>query len=192
MKRTILALALTALTALTGCRDAGTPYSPEPISFAGQPSLRLNVAQINVVEQFRPTFAAPYVEHEMPTPPVEAVKQWAGQRLAAVGSQGTLEIIIEDASVKETDLKKTGGLFTNNETERYDAHLAVTMKLYDGVNVISMAEGNVEISKMQTITENTTAAQRERIFHDMVAQMMTQFNQQAEMRLRQYFSNYLS
>jgi hypothetical protein len=194
MNKKFLALAL-VIFSLVACKDAGLTYAPQPISFAGKPVMHINVAEIKVVDQFRSTMAAPYVEYQLPTAPAAAVKQWAGQRLAAVGRSGVLEITIEDASVKETNLKTTEGIkgiFTNDESERYDAHLAVTMKLYDGVNVISVAEGNVEVSKMNTVNEKATAAERDKLFHDMIADMMAQFDAQAETRLHQYFTPYLS
>lgn len=189
-----LALGIVALLAASGCQEAVTPAAPAPISFGDQPPLRLNVAEIRIIESFQPTLRAPYAEHIFPTPPAMAVKQWAGQRLIAAGSQGALEITLEDASVKETALATPDGVkgfFTDSQSERYDAHIRVTLRLYDGVQTISIAEGTVDVSHMRTVNEKATVAQREQIFQEIVQQMMTQFDREAELRLRQYFSAYL-
>lgn len=189
----LLALALVAFS-LTACEDAPSSTAPAPISFANTAPIRLNVASINVVESYRAPMRAPNVDHIMPTPPVMALKQWAGQRLVAAGGQGSLEIIIEDAAVKETKLAlKDGikGFFTDEQSERYDAHMKVTFRLYDGVNTISAAEGEVEVSRMQTVGEKATVAQREKMFRDMVQDMMTRFDSEAQNRLRQYFGRFI-
>ncbi len=192
MKR-FLALALTAL-ALASCQDAPAPSSPAGISFGNKAPLRLSVAQINVVENYRPTMAAPFVDHTLPTPPIMAIKQWAGQRFVAAGGQGSLEIAVEDASVKETPLAKKDGLtgfFTDDQEARYDGHIKLTLRLYDGVNTISVAEANAEVSRWRTINEKATVAQREAMFNGMLQEMMLQLDSESEARIRQYFGRFI-
>lgn len=189
----ILALALGALL-FSACQDAPSSTSSAPINFNGRAPLRLNVTQINVVETYRSPMTLPNVEHMAVTPPAMAIKQWVGQRLVAAGSQGTLEITIDDASIKQTELPlKSGveGFFTDQQSERYDARVHVTMQLYDGVNTISAAQGDVDVSRMQTVGEKTTVAQREQALSAMVQDIMTRFDSAAETRLRQYFARFI-
>lgn len=190
----LLALAFVALT-FTACEEAPGSTTPAPVTFANSAPIRLNVASINVVESYRAPMNAPNVDHIMPTPPIMALKQWAGQRLVAAGQAGSLEMIIEDAAVKETKLSLQDGIkgfFTDEQSERYDAHIKVTFRLYDGVNTISAAEGAVEVSRMQTVGEKATVAQREKIFRDMVQDMMTRFDSESQNRLRQYFGRFIT
>jgi len=186
--------AFTALISLAACEQAPTPSAVPPITFGNKAPLRLNVASINVLESYRPPMNAPHVDHTLPTPPIMAIKQWAGQRLVAAGGQGNLEITIEDASVKETNLKRKDGIegfFTDQQSERYDAHVHVTIKLYDGVQTISVAQGDVDVARMQTVGEKETVSQREKILNAMVQDMMLRFDSEAENRLRQYFARYI-
>ena len=188
-----LALALTALV-LASCQDAPAPSSAAPLNFGGKAPLRLNVAQINVTQTYQPPMAAPNVDHTMPTPPIMAVKQWAGQRFVAAGGQGSLEITIDDASVKETALPKKDGLtgfFTDDQEARYDAHIAITIRLYDGVNTISVAEAKAEVTRMRTINEKANVAQREAMFNGMLQEMMLHLDSETEARIRQYFSRFI-
>ena len=187
------ALALIAL-ALASCQDAPAPSSAAALNFGGKAPLRLNVAQISITQAYQPPMAAPHVDHTMPTPPIMAIKQWAGQRFAAAGSQGNLEITIEDASVKETPLPKKDGLtgfFTDDQEARYDAHIAITIRLYDGVNTISVAEAKAEVTRMRTINEKATVAQREAMFNGIVQDMMLQLDSETEARIRQYFGRFI-
>ncbi len=188
-----LALALTAL-ALVACQDAPTPSGSAGIHFGNKPPLRLNVANINIVENYRAPMALPNVDHTLPTPPIMAIKQWAGQRFAAGGSQGHLEIAIEDASVKETPLQKKDGLtgfFTDDQEARYDAHIKITLRIYDGVNTISTGEAVAEVSRWRTINEKATVAQREAMFNNMLQEMMLQLDSEAEARIRQYSARFI-
>lgn len=190
-----LALSLAALVTISACQEAAAPTAQAPITFGAKPPLRINVAQISVAETYRAPMQAPNVDHTLPTPPLMAIKQWAGQRLVAAGAQGTLEITIEDAAVKETKLqKKTSGVegfFTDDPSERYDAHIRVVMRLYNGQDTISVAEGTVDASRMQTVNEKTTVAEREKRLNDMVQSLMTQFDTEAELRIRQYFAAHI-
>jgi hypothetical protein len=191
MKRILLAL--TAMT-LLGCQQAPEPQVLAPISFANMPQIRLAVSEIHVVEQYQPPLRTPNVEHMFPTPPAAAVKQWANDRLKASGTQGLMEITIEDASVKEIELPKTKGLrglFTDDQSERYDAKLRVTMRVYDGEHTIAMAEGDVNVIRSRSINEKATINDRERLFNDLTKELMMQFNTEAEARLRQYFATLL-
>lgn len=188
-----LALALTAI-ALVACQEPPATTSPSGISLGNKPPLRLNVAAINVVENYRAPMKLPNVDHTLPTPPIVALKQWAGQRFAAAGTQGALEITVEDASVVETPLAKKDGLtgfFTDDQEARYDAHIKITLRLYDGVNTISVAEANAEVARWRTINEKATVSQREAMFTSMLQEMMLQLDGESEARIRQYFGRFI-
>jgi hypothetical protein len=173
---------------------------PEPtqnlaqISFTSLPPIRLGVAEIRVIEAYEAPLKSPHVEHNFPVSPAEAVKIWASQRLQAAGTTGVMEITIEDASVIEQHLNKTEGVrgfFTDDQSERYDAKLNVTMRLYTGDTAVANAEGDVKIIRSRSVSEKATINERERLFHDMTLGMITQFNQEAETRLRQYFQAFI-
>lgn len=196
MKKFLLLALASAGLALTACQEAPVRQSIMPaMSFSGKAPIRVNVAQVNVVEQYRSPMQAPNVEHQFTLTPAIAIKQWAGQRLVASGRQGSFELTIEDASVRESILPKKGGVtgfFTDQQDARYDARMRAVLRLYDGMNTISVSEGDVTITRMRTINEKATLAEREQMFNDMVAEMMTQFDLEAEARLRQYFAAHLN
>jgi hypothetical protein len=192
MKR-FLALALTAI-ALVACQEPPATTGPASLTLANKPPLRLNVAAINIVENYRAPMKLPHVDHTLPTPPIVALKQWAGQRFVAAGAQGALEITVDDASVVETLLAKKDGLtgfFTDDQEARYDAHIKITLRLYDGVNTISVAEANAEVARWRTINEKATVTQREALFNGMLQEMMLQLDGESEARIRQYFGRFI-
>lgn len=186
--------ALCALFLLSSCEAAPEGYALRPISFADKAPISLNVARINVIENYKSPLAAPNVEHQFATSPAQAVRIWANERLRAVGTTGSLEITIDNASVKEVKLPvKDGvrGFFTDDASERYDGVLSVTFRAYDGENALSRAEGSVTISRTQSINEKATIADREHLWHEMVRDMANSYDREAELRLRQYFLSFI-
>lgn len=188
-----LLLAVSALI-ITSCQQAPAPQQLDQISFANMPKIRIAASEIRVVEQYEAPLKAPNVDHMFPTPPTRAVNQWVADRLQAAGTQGLLEVSVEEASVVEVPLPKTDGIrgfFTDDQSERYDAKLHVTFRMYDGARASSLAAGDVTVIRSRTINEKATIRDRERLFHDMTKEMMAQFNTEAEARMRQYFGAYL-
>ena len=185
--------ALLAMLALAGCISGTENYTPQPLQFSDAP-VRLNVASINVTSSYQSPQRAPNVEHTFPTPPAQAVHQWAKQRLAAAGQRGILEVLIEQASVREETLpKKTGieGFFTDEQDVRYDASIKVSMRIYDGISALSTAHADVYVTRSRTLNERASIAEREKLFDSMIREMMAQFEIEANTQMNRYFTAYL-
>ncbi len=185
-----------AVLMLTACQQAPAGFTPAPFAFedqrlAPQP---IRVATIRMREDYTSPGRSPYVEQDFPVSPARAVTRWVDTRLKATGQRGILEITIDDASVKEVKLPQTKGLkglITDDQEARYDAVIAVTMRLYDGSTAISQASGNVEVRRSRSINERASVAEREAIYHQMVSDMMRDFERETQVRLQQYFSAYI-
>lgn len=196
MKKTMI-LALAAV--LTACEPAPTAYQPEPFAFEAPQltPITLNVHEIRVTEAYRSPLARPNVEQDFPVSLAAATKKWVATRLRAnpsISANSILEITIEDASVKEAALPITQGvrgLFTDNQDTRYDARLAVTMRMYSGARGISDASGDIIITRSHTLNEKATIVDRQKLFHHMTQDMMVSLETEAQKRLRQYFTPYL-
>lgn len=184
---------LAAAFLLVACEPAPVGYKPDPLNFAIRPPIRVNVAQIRVVESYQAPMGGANVEHTFPVPPSTAIKQWVAQRLAATGQSGILEVTIVDASVRAVPLPKTEGvkgLFTDDQDARYDANIAVTFRALDS-NAMTTASGDVNVTRSRSINEKATIDQRQQIFHTMTKDMMNSFDAESESRLRQFFGAYL-
>lgn len=187
-------LTLLSCLFLISCVEAKSNFTPVPLSFTAKGPINVNVGEVKVITNYKSPFARPNVEHEFPTPPEAAIKQWVKDRVYAVGTQGVLEVTIDDASVKEVKLPKTKGLkglVTNDQDARYDATIKVTVRLYDGVNAMSAAQADVIINRSKSITEKATIEDRERLYDGMTRDMMDTFDTQMNQRFKAYFANYL-
>jgi hypothetical protein len=186
--------ALAMLALLTACEQAPAPQTLPGVNFSGATPIRLAVAEIRVIDNYRPKLAAPNVEHQFPLTPAQAIKDWASQRLQATGGTGILEITIEDASVVEVPLPvKEGvrGFFSDDQSQRYDLKLRTVMRAYSGERASADAEGDVNIVRSKSINEKATIADREALFNTMVLEAATIHDREAEARLRQFFNRFI-
>jgi len=190
MKKLLL---LCVLALVSSCETAPKAFVPAPLTFTAPP-IRVDVAEIRVVETYQSSLKPPYVEQEFPVMPSTAVKQWVAQRLVAVGASGMLEITIDDAAVQEIKLPKTEGfkgLFTNDQDARYDARIHATIRLFDGINSMSRASGDINVTRARSIAERASLDERTRMFDSMTREMMASFDREASTRMQHYFSAYL-
>ena len=187
-------LMIATLTLLAACSGPEETLEIAEISFRDKAPIALNVGEIRVIEEYKAPIRAPYVEHRFPTPPAVALKNWAAQRLNAVGNQGILEFIIMDASVKETALNTDGGitgLFKTQQSEKYDARMRVVLKLYVGGRGLPQTQGDVTITRGRSVAEDATVYERELFFDTMARDMMAEFDREAVRRLHEHFAAYL-
>jgi hypothetical protein len=100
---------MAALALLAGMVGAcQTPLPPPPtfaeITFASEAPIRLNVASVDVVDEYLPPLKPPNVDHEFPVKIATVAERWGRDRLRAVGAAGSVRVTIKDASAIATDL----------------------------------------------------------------------------------------
>ncbi len=190
-------LIITILALLSACAQAPEAFKAGPLAFEREQGItRLSVNEIRVVNHYQSPMKRPNVEQEFPVAPASAVSTWVSKRLRANpgSNQGILEVTIHDASVLEQALPKTEGfkgLITDDQDARYTAKLVVSFKHYPQGSTAANATGDVTVSRSRTINERATVSEREAIFHQMTNALMTDFDREANSRLRQYFAAYI-
>ncbi len=188
-----LVVLFSALILLGACEVPRERPLTGPVSFSKLPKINLNVAKIDVKRIYKTPLKFPNIEHEMPDQLLDAAERWAKDRLRAVGKYGVASLTIDRASVVEVKLEKAGGIrgaFTNDQSERYDIVLSV------GIEVLKAASGGqatarTTVRASRTISENATLAERERLWEQMNNEVMDEFNQDFEARLRRHLSAFL-
>ena len=192
MRRCLHLLTAAVGLLLAACQTPGDALLPE-ITFQHLPPIRIDVARIEVVEGVREPTSPPHVGHTFPTPPRAALRTWARDRLLAAGPSGTVRFVILDADVTETGLKLKKGLtgaFTDEQSHRYDAKVAARVEV-TGVPDLRMAEARAAAERSQTIAESATVNERERLWFDMVDDLMGDFNTVMEGNIRKHLGRVL-
>lgn len=189
----LASLALFLLLALSACQSPPpTPTFPE-IGFAHEETLRLDVGSIETVEAYQPALEPPYVDHLFPQPPGRVAARWAKERLLAMGGPRHAVVTIRDASVKEVELPRTGGIkgaFTTDQTQRYDARVVAEIEIFEPGGQRS-AQTVAEATRSTTVAEDATLAEREQIWFQLTEQLMADFDAEMESQFRENLASYL-
>ena len=183
---------LAVLLSLTGCSE---PKMPEPmgLSYLTQSPIKVDVAHIEVVKKFKSKNTAPNVEHEFPVPPIAMVQQWVHDRFLAVGKSGTMTVTIEDASVVEVPLKTTKGfkgLFTVDQSERYDASVVLKIEMTDEAGT-STGYTRATAKGSRTIAENVTLGGRRKVWMILMEKVLNNLDTEVERNIQPHLSKFL-
>lgn len=179
---------------LAGCSfDVSPPYQPPELTYAHLGMIDLDVSGIEVVDVYESPYKWPNVEHTWPIAPASAVHHWANDRLRAAGADRFLRFEILDASVIEEKLpyhEGLTGLFYTEPSEKYTTRLQVVMKVYGSGQALPESSVTIEAERSQTVMENASLEERERLFVQMVEALMQDFNTAAERNISQYLGAY--
>ena len=178
-------------TGFTLISCAPPPEAPEfpDIRFTGEPPLILQAAQIEIRTIYQPSDA----DNAFPVSPVRAIQNWARDRLRANGQGGPARFTIADATAKVTDLPVKGGVsgtFTDQVSQQYDIALDAALELLDTTGV-AVRSARVTVSRSATVLQSATANDRARTRYNLVRDMMSDFDSQAQARISSGFGQYL-
>jgi hypothetical protein len=186
-------IGLVLVAGLVGCETPATrPVFPD-IRFTDQPRLRLDVAKIEVQDEFRPSFQAPNVEHLFPVPPQRAAENWVKDRLEATGTTRRARVRIVDASVKEVELPRTPGLtgtFTKDQAQRYDASIEMAIDILGDRGFVERTV-SAKASRSQSVAEGITPNERDTVWYNMTKQLLADENLELEKQMRANFNYFL-
>lgn len=178
---------LISALAVAAC-EPPPPRTVPDITFAHLQPIALDVGRVEVVQTYAPAMEPPFVDHLFPQPPAEVLRDWAQQRLRPVGSTGSAILTIQNASVRQELLARTGGLrsiFTVDQSERYTADFAVRLDAVSpavgvGANTVATAQRTI------TVPENATLARREETWFALTENTVRDLEAALEANIRQH------
>ena len=182
---TIAALAL-ALITLSGCSTPDAQKQFPELTFNHLPPIRLDVAEIEYAPRYLAPANKPNIGHEFPTPPVVAAERWIADRLVAVGTRGKAIVTIREATATEARLplkKGVTGAFTTDQEWRYDAIVDIAVEVSD-LDRQRSARANAGAKQTRTVGEDASLADREKVWFDLVEQLMKRFDATFEAQIR--------
>ncbi|MDD9991341.1 MAG: hypothetical protein OXP75_06050 [Rhodospirillales bacterium] len=181
-----------AVGAIVAACQPPSSYESEPLSFAALPPLVFDLGGIEVVERGSTPHPSD-VDHLIATPPAVAARIWAEDRLRASGHSGLLRVTIEEASARITPLatnENLEGVFTEEQAERIDLRLRVTIDAIDESGQVN-GSATADARRSRTLLEGITLAERERLYDEVVAALLHDYNASQEKAIRQYLRLYL-
>jgi hypothetical protein len=182
--------ALCALIVVMACAPSG-PVDFKPLTFTRFQPIYFDVSSIEVVEEYKSPMRQPYVEHLLPYSPAEAMRVWVKDRLRAIGSNRTLQVIVKEGSVKTTTLSSKSW-FAFDDKRRYDAVLTVELRIYGPSSAMSEASVIVTANRSIILNEKASVYERDAAFRQMIADMMETLNAELERNMFKYMANYIN
>ena len=169
-----------ALFLLTGCVESMPDTHPPELTFANYQPVDLDVASIDVRDDYKPPMQDPNIEHTFPTPPYVAAKKLVKQQLIPAGSANALRVIIEDASVIREELPVEHGIldaFTRQPSERLRAKVLLRFELYSPqAPDIVLGHAEVIAKRTKTLLEDTSIADRDHAYFSLTEDLMDDLN----------------
>ena len=188
MKRRAFFAAAAALT-LTACETPPPRPTFADIHFTERPPMRIDAAAVDIERQFRPTLRPPNVEHLFPVSPERAMENWARDRLQATGTSRRVRVRIVDASVREVELPRTGGVrgaFTTDQAQRYDATVEMSVDIM-GERGFAERSVTAKAARSRSVPENITPNDRELAWYQLTKELMADLDVELERQIRSNF-----
>jgi hypothetical protein len=183
-RRTFLLLPTIALIA--ACDTPPMRQTFPTLTFQDRPPIRLDVAQIEIINAYKAPGHAPNVDHVFPQKPEDVAAAWGRDVLQAVGERGMARYTIIDASVMETELPRSTGLtqvFKTEQSDRYDLHIEVKLELGNPL-LATTGVATASAKRSQTVAEDMTLNQREAVWFQMTESAMRELDQKLEAAIR--------
>lgn len=190
-RRLFLTLAVAGLAA--GCTTPDPTPRFADLTFAGRTPIQLDVAQIDIVDEYRMPLADPNVEHRAPLAPGAAAERWARDVLRAAGNSGRAVFRVTKGSLVASPLKTTSGIsgwFKVDQAERYDASIDGRIDLY-GADGRRIGEASAQATRYQTIAEDASLNDRQRLWYTLVEATARDFAGAMEQAIRRDLRGYV-
>ena len=149
---------------LAACGDSAPPSYP-PLRYDYLPPIQLNVATVDVRQDFLPSGVGPDVSRLDPVQPVEALRQMALDRLKPFGPAGRAVLVIQNAS-----LIRDGDVITGTFSVRLDIYTSAN-------NRVGYADARV------ARTHSGDVGDINQTLYDMTKQLMDDMNVQLEYQI---------
>ncbi len=185
-------LSLCVLLFAGACAHQGEKAEPrryvEP-RFNHQKPIELLVNKVDVVSEFTPSFTRPNVEHLLPVSIERAAKVWATDSLVAAdfSVNRKAEFVIKDASVVENEVRAVD-LF-HKDSLKYRAKLVAALRIIDANG--SRAQTSIEAWRELSIPIDTQIDEKEKYWHDMVENLIEDFNAKMRENIEQNLNMYV-
>jgi hypothetical protein len=179
---------------LAACSSVNPPMQRFPeMTFRNLPAMQLNVGRVEVITKYQASTKPPHVEYDMPVSPENALKRWVQDRLQPTGTTGILRVVIRDATATETPLPTDQGfssMFEKQQVARVDMSVDVALQMLDERQFV-VAEVTGKANRSRTESEGMKLNERDKLFYDMVEDLMKGFNSEVDPDIHATFGPWL-
>ena len=165
---------------LAGCVEGPPSGNAPDLTFANFTPVNLNVASIEVRNDYKPPMREPNVEHLFKTPPYTSAENLVRKQIVAAGTEHILRVVIEEASVVREELPVTKGFWgklTEEPSERLKAKVSLRFELVDvAAPDIILGHAEVLAKRNKMLMEGISLADRDRAYFSLTEDLMDDLN----------------
>lgn len=174
-----------AAISLAACTSTPPPRGPSAdVTFTRMAPVALNVAIVDVLVR-EPSANQPPIAPFQVTP-AQALKSYAERRLQAAGGRGSLNFIIEQATVKVDNVApdtKVEKAFAFNESQQYTVTMRIGLDLVDRGNLPTVRSAYT-LERKITIPGHIGIGERDRQLNQFLVQMVEDMDVAVQRGLR--------
>ena len=181
----------TLICFIIGCQAPVNQVLPD-LTFLHLPAIPLKVSQIKIIFKDNNKISESRVDQRMKNPPRKILGQWARDRLQVGGTLNTATFVILDASIIETKLAKNNTLYDFiklEASERYDLKIKAQIIIKNDKQQ-TLASSTSSASWSQTVREDASYVERQRIWFNMVEKSMKKFDEKMNEAIMVYLGDY--
>ena len=188
-------VAVASFLALVACSTPAPTQVLPKLTFSHLAPIKFDVETVEISNLYKAPNDWAYIEDQFPTSPANAIRTWAIERLKPVGNagSGTLRIVINQASIREHDLKldkSFKGAFTKQQSSRYDMNIDVALELIDGAGK-KVGFSAAKVDRSITTREDISLNDRDKRWFETTEKAMEDFNREMEANILQYLTGWL-
>lgn len=188
MKKSLAAFAL--ILSLAACADDMKP--PVQYTRTTESKIALDVRVISLADRSLTPGSNGYAGNNFSPTISEAVKQWASDRLQAVGQTGDAIVIIKDASLTAQPLATKTGMdswFTRQQGLKYVGHVQVAVEAKSGD---SFAVTDASATRTLTLPENPTDAEKRDAYATMLNGLMKDLERNLDSGIQSHLNRFIT
>ena len=177
--RATCSVALLLPAFLAGCAGDKQPTKFAPLRYDYLSVMHLNAATLNIEDATLQNPVVGDIGNRAPTPPAQALRQMAQDRLVATGASGTAQFVIDRASI----LHKAGGVLAG----QMDVHLVL---LNSGGTQAARAEAHVSQTLRPDLSKGDADSQAN--LYELTNDMMQRMNVEFEYQIRNTLKDWMT
>ena len=189
MRFTSFIVLFMASVGLTACNTPPERQNFPDITFQHLAPFKLDVGHVEIVEAYHAD-PANDIADQFPEAPAKVARQWAEDRLQAVGTQGQAIYTITLAKAIDTPLKRSQGMAAvthKDQSDRYDLAITVNLEIQ---KLGKSGALTAQASRTQTVGEDVTLNEREAVLFNLLDGTMKDLNKQLETLIPQYAGDF--
>ena len=177
---------------LLSCKTSNIESTTPDLTFSHLPDIRINVAKITVLNEYKIPFKKPNVEHLAPISPGASVERWVSDILVPVGEKLDAQFIIKSGSIIESELETQKGLrgvFAIEQSKRYTAIVDAQLEIFDGSQ--RLVTINAKARRSHTLREDATPNLKTNLLFNLVENLMVTFDRELRRQVDLHLQNYI-